>query len=344
MDDASAEARILAKLKPFVRKATRRELKAARAAQQCRAFMLSGSCGYGMRCKFAHATKGAPTEAVLSGAVPVVDADADDEAPAAAHIEGEEDALLSLTKCGSVIDRYYSRRYAVDWDGERGRDFYVHEHTNHMMIVGLAPSHPIVRGGLVVRAIRYAPAQDLPAAAGGLRRVRVSGKRKRGAPNVDPNTVLATALTEGGGSWPLFACQAAQVRGALVLFHLDFLNVIAIRQVVEVNKRLDTEPDLLRTSPASLGWLAIMQPRPRVQASDNEAMLLGASDYALLNAARGELPVPIDVASAPVPLAEGSARKPQPLHSASIHVAATAAPTAVSVEPAASHEPVGAEL
>jgi len=43
-------------------------------------------------------------------------------------------------------------------------------------------------------------------------------------------SVLATALTEGGGSWPLFACQAAQVRGALVLFHLDFLDVIAIRQ------------------------------------------------------------------------------------------------------------------
>lgn len=204
------EARILSKLRPFVRKASRREIKAARALQPCRAFTLTGSCGYGLRCKFSHTT--AATAAADGGDAVDDEPEADGIVPAPTAGDGAEGAFTALTKTGSVIDRYYTRRYAVDWAGERGRDFYVHEHTNHVMVVGLAPSHPIIRGGLVVRALQYAPAQDLPLARGGLRRVHVSGKRKRGAPVVDPGNLIATALTEDGGTWPIFACQAAQVR------------------------------------------------------------------------------------------------------------------------------------
>ena len=276
------ETKILAKIRPFVRKATKREIRAARASQSCRVFSLTGACPYGTRCKFSHVSASIAAQSSSASSPPTGPGEEDTVGdPAEVAVPSQlpdstEGAFVALTKTGSVIDRYYTRRYAVDCGGERGTDFYVHEHTNHMTIVGLAPSHPIIRGGFVVRGLKYAPAQDLPLALGGLRKVRVSGKRKRGAPNVDPPTIIATALTEGGGSWPLYACQSAQV--------------------IEVNKRLDGEPDLLRTAAATLGWLAVLQPRPHVLEADNLGLLLGAEDYGRLVEARGGLPTPVDAA------------------------------------------------
>lgn len=255
---SAAEANILSKIRPFQRKSKKKQVR------YCHRFQL-GNCPYSSSCKFLHALD--PDAEPPSAETPETPAD----------VASSEDAHTLTMKTGTVVDRYFTRRYAVDCGGVRGNDFFVHEHSNHILIVGLAPTHPIVRCGLAVTTVTYAPAQDLPASRGGLRKLRVSGKRKRGAPHVDPPSLLATARTADGSEWPLLACQ----RGS----------------VIEINKSFDSSPDLLRTASETLGWLAILAPisNAAAAAAENAAMLLCAEDYARLNVARGQLPVSLDV-------------------------------------------------
>lgn len=115
--------------------------------------------------------------------------------------------------------------------GNRGEDQYVYLQSNRTCIIGIAPSHPIVRYRIPVVKVHFAEQ---------LRNLSVTGKRKRGGIFLEPNASICTITLQDGRSYILRAC----IRAALI----------------EVNTRLETEPYLLNNPylACTKGWLAIM--------------------------------------------------------------------------------------
>jgi hypothetical protein len=153
--------------------------------------------------------------------------------------------------------RYYTTFYSPDADGVPGNDQFVHVQSNRICIVGLAPSHPIVRGRLVASSVVYAPQMD---------KLNVSGKRKHGNVFVDNRQPLATVTTACGR---VFVIRAG-MRG----------------DVLELNAALATSPGLVASHPTTNGHIAVLDVKLH-RLADMQKGLLGWEDYAALCAARG---------------------------------------------------------
>lgn len=113
----------------------------------------------------------------------------------------------------------------------------VHNHSNGIIVVGLAESHPLIREGKTVARVHF---------KGGKRDFTqnvVEGKHKKGGAQLQPNDRLCEVHCTDETVHVLRAC----VRGKLV----------------EINNRLLTEPNLLVTCPSSAGFLAVIMPTGR---------------------------------------------------------------------------------
>jgi hypothetical protein len=170
--------------------------------------------------------------------------------------------------------------YRPDADGTPGNDQYVHIQSNRVCIIGLAPSHPIIREQMHIKSVKFA--QSVHA-------IEVSGKRKRGLVYVDHRTTLLTVHTVCGKTYGV----RAGMRG----------------DVMEVNSALLQLPDLLRSHPASAGHIAVLNLKLK-SVLELHASLMPQEDYAELCALRG-LPCMLDAALAwkasPVVQAEAGA-------------------------------------
>jgi hypothetical protein len=163
----------------------------------------------------------------------------------------------------SMVARFYTRLFSPGQDAARcSEDQYVHLQANRIAIVGLAPAHPLLRLHLVVKSVVFNAAL-----VGG---PALTGKHKHGALWVEADTVIATATTEDGRSWPL----RAGVRANLL----------------ELNSRLEAEPWLLTAKAPTAGFLAVVNMQLK-RVLEVTAGLLGEEDYAQLCGARG-LPGP----------------------------------------------------
>lgn len=162
----------------------------------------------------------------------------------------------------SMVARFYTRLFSPGQDTTRcSEDQYVHLQANRIAIVGLAPAHPLLRLRLVVKSVVFNAALVGPA---------LTGKHKHGALWVEADTVIATATTEDGRSWPL----RAGVRANLL----------------ELNSRLEAEPWLLTSKAPTAGFLAVVNMQLK-RVLEVTAGLLSEEDYAQLCGARG-LPGP----------------------------------------------------
>jgi len=85
------------------------------------------------------------------------------------------------------------------------------------------------------------------------------GKGKKGAAAVDRKAILCLLQTEDGDEYAVRAGTSGKV--------------------VEVNARLVEEPDLVRTSPQSDGFVAILLLRLKEGAEDVKRTLLSEEDY-----------------------------------------------------------------
>mmetsp|Transcript_45748 Transcript_45748/g.106897 ORF Transcript_45748/g.106897 Transcript_45748/m.106897 type:complete len:253 (-) Transcript_45748:2033-2791(-) len=122
----------------------------------------------------------------------------------------------------------------------------VYNHSNGVVLVGLAPSHPALQGTRRVVAVRF---------DGGKRDVsksEVKGKRKRGGMFMGAHDRLCDVDCDDGTSYTLRAC----VRGHLV----------------EVNERLAAEPELI-ASPRGDSYVAVFIPKEGDRITGDKAVI-----------------------------------------------------------------------
>eukprot|EP01088_Endostelium_zonatum_P020131 TRINITY_DN726_c0_g1_i1.p1 TRINITY_DN726_c0_g1~~TRINITY_DN726_c0_g1_i1.p1 ORF type:complete len:218 (-),score=42.22 TRINITY_DN726_c0_g1_i1:723-1376(-) len=186
-----------------------------------------------------------------------------------------------LMSCGvsdrglDVIGRYYTKHYAIDFNGA-GNDQYVFQHTNYLCVIGLAPTHPIVKERKKVVSINWAPGRGKDHS-----QIKLHGKRKRGAVRLDPNSKLCEVTCEDSTKYMIYST----VRGALVEVNTKLVcnnNNNEKQETEGENQKQETEggnqkqekeeevkveanykvldPYLLCDKPSGEGYIAIIKP------------------------------------------------------------------------------------
>ncbi|XP_046394397.1 protein Abitram-like isoform X1 [Ischnura elegans] len=134
----------------------------------------------------------------------------------------------------TVTERYYTPRFAVNVV-EKEDDFCVLFHSNKICVITLAPSHPILRLKKEVVDISFQVSTKVDRSQN-----KVSGKGKKGAQILHPNSALCIVKCSDNSKYTLYSC----VQGKLV----------------EVNENLMEKPSLLVSKPSSSGYIAIILP------------------------------------------------------------------------------------
>jgi Zinc finger C-x8-C-x5-C-x3-H type (and similar) len=160
-----------------------------------------------------------------------------------------------------MIRKYYSQLYLIDGPSRfsgssdllggiyRTFDQYVHLHSNRICLIGLAPSHPIVRHKLLIKQVQFnnTSIANSSNAKTVVADVNVKGKGKKGSVFLEPNWIVATITTlsatadDGSASetvWPVFS----SIRGS----------------IIEINKSLLDHPQNITKYPESSGHIAVM--------------------------------------------------------------------------------------
>ncbi|KAG1686260.1 hypothetical protein DVH05_007034 [Phytophthora capsici] len=148
---------------------------------------------------------------------------------------------------GTMIERYYTEMFSCDTKGKPMEDQYVHMHSNRLCVVGVAETHPVMQEDLVSVEFTQSVLDS-----------RVTGKKKKGGRFMMPDTVLAVLKCKSGREFKLYSC----IRGALI----------------EVNERLQREPELLKQKHQSDGYLVIIQPK-KVEVAEIQESLLSKDEY-----------------------------------------------------------------
>jgi hypothetical protein len=119
------------------------------------------------------------------------------------------------------LERQFTRYYQTE------KNQYAHLHKNKSVtMLGLSPSHPAVLEGITkVEFSKSASANE------------ALGKRKRGALGLRTDTLLCTIYTKEGNEFRIDACA-----------NID---------LVEINQRLVTDPNLVSKDPEGAGFLCI---------------------------------------------------------------------------------------
>lgn len=135
-----------------------------------------------------------------------------------------------------VSERYYEHKYCLNINPQLEN---IHQrisfHTNRICLISLAEYHPIIKNRK--RVIRIDCNVDektdrLKNAA--------SGKSKRGAQKLVPESVLCNLVCDDGVVYPVYSC----IRGKLV----------------EINENLIEKPELVVEKPISEGFIALLLP------------------------------------------------------------------------------------
>jgi len=194
------------------------------------------------------------------------------------HVEGQVDMPTLVDgwpRHPSVLERYYTT-YRLS-NGQS-----LHVHSNGLCVLGVSPDHPALQPPNRILSVEFR-AHD----AKNLMQAEVSGKKKGGAVFMSPRDMICTVNVSDGSSFKLFAC----VRGS----------------IIEINKRLVEEPELLTSDPQGSGYVAILQPKlaekgaigqacmefdkeaPFAQASSNEKRRLEGKQVRTNNNKKGRL-------------------------------------------------------
>lgn len=108
-------------------------------------------------------------------------------------------------------------------------------HSNRLCLITIAPTHPILSEGLKIESINFESGSKQNRLNN-----KVSGKFKRGGQKLKQKSVLCVIKTVDGREHVIYSC----VTGTLV----------------EINKRLLENPNLLRDKPWSEGYIGIILP------------------------------------------------------------------------------------
>jgi len=116
--------------------------------------------------------------------------------------------------------------------GKQGEDQYANLHSNGLVVVGVASSHPLLAAG--VKTVSFATGKNKRDLAD----MKPRGKKKRGTLFLQPDTAICEVTCENGATYTL--------RGAVK------------GNLIEVNTRLLKDPSLLATRPETEGYIAIV--------------------------------------------------------------------------------------
>ncbi|XP_077231394.1 single hybrid motif superfamily protein [Tasmannia lanceolata] len=141
--------------------------------------------------------------------------------------------LLPLIPPSSIDSNFVS--YFITDFLKPGHDQYIYRHANGLCVIGLAPTHVALteKGGVT--------AVDFNVGKSDRSEIKVTGKRKRNAQHLEPNSALCKVCVNDN-----FYIVRCCVKGSLL----------------EVNDRLIKQPGLLNTSADREGYIAIMMPKP----------------------------------------------------------------------------------
>lgn len=155
---------------------------------------------------------------------------------------GGEDGEERVARRGTMIERYYTELFACDVMGKPEEDHYVHMHSNRLCVVGVAPSHPVMREEIL--EVVFTPH---------VLESRVTGKKKRGGQFILPHTILCNIKCASGKTYAIRGCM----RGTLLEFNAGLL----------------TTPKLLQDKHESDGYLVIIQPKTTEIVEIQESLL-----------------------------------------------------------------------
>lgn len=153
------------------------------------------------------------------------------EASAEGHINGTPLPKLvdGWPQFPTVRERYFTT-YTT------GNHQCVHHHSNGLLVLGVSPDHPSLQPPNRVTAVKFRSHDGK-----NLLKTAVSGKKKAGAVFLSERDMVCTIDISDGSEVTMYAC----VRG----------------NVIEINERLLTHPELVSDSPHSDGYLCVMLPK-----------------------------------------------------------------------------------
>ena len=151
----------------------------------------------------------------------------------------------------SVEDRYYSRYYYAQDDGE---DQVVLVHTNRICLVSLAPNHPVVKEQKEIKNLNF----HVSANCNRLKN-KVSGKGKKGGQGLDEKSVLCFIECASGERFAVRSC----VKGKLVA----------------INQKIVQNPQIILDKSPSQAHLAIILTKIPDGITDLKARLLTETEY-----------------------------------------------------------------
>ncbi|KAF0313775.1 Protein Simiate [Amphibalanus amphitrite] len=146
-----------------------------------------------------------------------------------------EDSVELEGQPRDFLERYYECRYVLD-RRRPGHDYRLLFHSNGLIALMLAPSHPLVASGATVTGIDFQVTEHTNRLEN-----KVSGKGKRGAQLVTGDAPLFSVTCADGERYVIPAC----VRGKLV----------------QLNERLRAEPQLLVSDSGGAGFVALILPK-----------------------------------------------------------------------------------
>ncbi|XP_077514938.1 protein Abitram isoform X3 [Amblyomma americanum] len=135
----------------------------------------------------------------------------------------------------SVTERYYKPRFLLDANGQKGHDQCALFHSNRIVLITLAPSHPILKENKAVTKVDYQVNEKLNRLNN-----QVSGKWKKGGQKLQKESALCIVTCSDGQTYTI----VSTVPGSLI----------------EVNEHLTTSPERLTEKTWSSGYIAIVLP------------------------------------------------------------------------------------
>lgn len=155
--------------------------------------------------------------------------------PAPVVIPPIEESIDLSEPVRSVSERYYTPFYRVDANRERRHDLCLLVHSNRIALITLAPSHPVLDQGLVVKSLDCTINKKLDR-----KNNKAVGKSKKGGQNLFKDSVLCHLETEDGSRYPVEA--------------------VCPGKLITMNRAVIAAPQLITTKPQAEGHIAILLP------------------------------------------------------------------------------------
>lgn len=134
--------------------------------------------------------------------------------------------------------RYYEDKYCINFAVSEPcyNDVLIRIHSNKLFLISLASGNDIIRCGKDITGINFMINNSDRS------NIKLGGKRKKGAKVIEPHTILCQVKCEGISK--MFNIRAG-VPG----------------RIIEINELVKNDPNLLRTDPKGLGYLAVVAPK-----------------------------------------------------------------------------------